>query len=51
MSPGAQLSLLGQWTRIRLLLFLRTPRAAFFTFLFPLLLLRACSTRSTAARR
>ena len=39
MSPGRKLSLLGSWTRIRILLFLRTPRAAFFTFLFPLILL------------
>jgi ABC-2 type transport system permease protein len=35
----ATLSLLGRWTRARLLVTLRTPRAAFFTFVFPLLLL------------
>jgi ABC-2 type transport system permease protein len=36
---AANLPLLARWTRARLLVTLRTPRAAFFTFLFPLLLL------------
>ena len=39
MSAGRQLSLLAKWTRVRLLIYLRTPRAAFFTFIFPLILL------------
>ena len=39
MSVGRQLSLLAGWTRVRLLIWVRTPRAAFFTFVFPLLLL------------
>jgi ABC-2 type transport system permease protein len=33
------LSLLALWTRARFKLFLRTPRTAFFTFVFPLILL------------
>jgi ABC-2 type transport system permease protein len=39
MTPGRQLSLLATWIRARLLIYLRTPRAAFFTFIFPLILL------------
>lgn len=39
MSARRRLSLLGLWTAARIRLFLRTPRAAFFTFVFPLLLL------------
>ena len=39
MTPARRLTLLVQWTRVRLLIWLRTPRAAFFTFVFPLLLL------------
>jgi ABC-2 type transport system permease protein len=38
-SATRKLSLLATWTRVRLLIWLRTPRAAFFTFVFPLLLL------------
>jgi ABC-2 type transport system permease protein len=38
-SVGRQLYLLATWTRARLLIYLRTPRAAFFTFIFPLILL------------
>jgi ABC-2 type transport system permease protein len=39
MSLSRKAALLASWTRMRLILFLRTPRAAFFTFVFPLLLL------------
>jgi ABC-2 type transport system permease protein len=39
MTPGRQLALLTTWIRARLLIYLRTPRAAFFTFIFPLILL------------
>jgi ABC-2 type transport system permease protein len=39
MSLARKASLLAAWTRVRLLIYLRTPRAAFFTFVFPLLLL------------
>lgn len=39
MSVGRRLTLLAKWTRVRLLIYLRTPRAAFFTFIFPLVLL------------
>jgi ABC-2 type transport system permease protein len=39
MTLGRQLLLLGKWIRTRLLIYLRTPRAAFFTFIFPLILL------------
>ncbi len=39
MTAGRRLSLLAKWTRVRLLIYLRTPRAAFFTFIFPLILL------------
>jgi ABC-2 type transport system permease protein len=39
MSLSRNAALLAQWTRVRIILFLRTPRAAFFTFLFPLILL------------
>ena len=39
MTVGRRLSLLAKWTRVRLLIYLRTPRAAFFTFIFPLILL------------
>ena len=35
----AELALLARWTRVRLTIYLRTPRAAFFTFVFPLILL------------
>ena len=39
MTPARRLTLLVQWTRVRLTIWMRTPRAAFFTFVFPLLLL------------
>jgi ABC-2 type transport system permease protein len=39
MSAGRKLSLLALWTKGRFKLFLRTPRTAFFTFVFPLILL------------
>ena len=47
----SELSLLRRWIQARLLVTLRTPRAAFFTFVFPLLLLtllNATSKGSTA---
>jgi ABC-2 type transport system permease protein len=39
MTAGRSLALLALWTRGRFKLFLRTPRTAFFTFVFPLILL------------
>jgi ABC-2 type transport system permease protein len=39
MTLPRQLSLLAAWTKGRFKLFLRTPRTAFFTFAFPLILL------------
>jgi ABC-2 type transport system permease protein len=38
-SPTRKLALLVVWTRARLKLFLRTPRSAFFSLIFPLILL------------
>jgi ABC-2 type transport system permease protein len=42
----SDLSLLRRWTKARLLVTLRTPRAAFFTFVFPLLLLALLNATS-----
>jgi ABC-2 type transport system permease protein len=39
MTASRSLALLALWTRGRFKLFLRTPRTAFFTFVFPLILL------------
>jgi ABC-2 type transport system permease protein len=39
MTPAGNLALLAVWTKARFKLFLRTPRTAFFTFVFPLILL------------
>jgi ABC-2 type transport system permease protein len=39
MTAARKLALLGLWTMARFKLFLRTPRTAFFTFVFPLILL------------
>jgi ABC-2 type transport system permease protein len=39
MTAARNLSLLALWTKARFKLFLRTPRTAFFTFVFPLILL------------
>ncbi len=39
MTTRRKLALLALWTKGRFKLFLRTPRTAFFTFLFPLILL------------
>ena len=47
MTLGRRLSLLGKWTRVRLLIYLRTPRAAFFTFIFPLILLLLLNSTSS----
>jgi ABC-2 type transport system permease protein len=44
MTPTRTLSLFALWTRARFRLFLRTPRTAFFTFVFPLILLALLNT-------
>lgn len=46
----ADLRLLGRWVRARLLMTLRTPRAAFFTFVFPLVLLLLLNATSGGSR-
>ena len=47
MIARADLSLLLRWSVARFRLFLRTPRAAFFTFVFPLLLLLLLDSLNT----
>jgi ABC-2 type transport system permease protein len=44
MTLSRNLSLLATWTKGRFKLFLRTPRTAFFTFVFPLILLALLDT-------
>jgi ABC-2 type transport system permease protein len=44
MTLARKLSLLALWTKGRFKLFLRTPRTAFFTFVFPLILLTLLDT-------
>jgi ABC-2 type transport system permease protein len=46
MTLARRLALLATWTRGRFKLFLRTPRTAFFTFVFPLILLALLDTTS-----
>jgi ABC-2 type transport system permease protein len=46
----SDLVLLGRWTFARLKSIRRTPRAAFFTFVFPLLLLVLLNATSTSTR-
>ena len=46
----SQLALLGRWTVARLKSIRRSPRAAFFTFVFPLLLLVLLNATSNSAR-